>query len=312
MKNIIPQISKDKIKAELNEETFLRDTNFGSNKIYVLNHKNAPNTMLEIGRLREVTFRAAGGGTGKEVDIDEFDTAETPYQQLIVWDPEVEEILGGYRFIKCIDTKDDKGEYHLATTELFNFSQKFKDEYLPYILELGRSFVQPEYQSIKAGRKGMFALDNLWDGLGAIVINAPFLKYFYGKVTMYTHYNQLGRDYILYFLDKYFGDREGLITPKSPLPYYHPIEEIAKIFEGNNYKEDYKILSKEVRGMNVTIPPLINSYMNLSPNMKSFGTSINKSFGDVEETGILVTIKDIYLEKQVRHIDSYLKEKNLL
>lgn len=308
MKEVISPISKELIKAELTQERFLRDTNFGSNKIYVLTHDNAPNTMLEIGRLRELTFRAAGGGTGKEVDIDEFDTAEVPYQQLIVWDPEAEEILGGYRYIFCRDTRDENGEYHLATTELFDFSDAFKNDYLPYILELGRSFVQPEYQSSKAGRKGLYALDNLWDGLVAIVVNNPFLKYFYGKVTMYTSYNQFGRDCILYLLDNYFGDREGLITPKIPLTYHHSVEEIAKNFVGNNYKEDYKTLSKIVRQMDVSIPPLINSYINLSRSMKSFGTAMNFGFGDVEETGILVKIDDIYPEKKQRHIESYLKQ----
>jgi len=309
MKEIISAISKDKIKAELTSEAFLRDTNFGSNQIYVVNHLTAPNIMLEIGRLREVTFRAAGGGTGKEVDIDEFDTAPIPYKQLIVWDPDAEEILGGYRYIECIETRDSDGEYHLATTELFDFSEKFKVEYLPTILELGRSFVQPDYQSSKAGRKGLYALDNLWDGLGAIITNSPFLKYFYGKVTMYTHYNQFGRDCILYLLDHYFGDKEGLITPKVPVLLHNDRAEIAKNFLGTDFKEDYKILSKVIRQMGSNIPPLINSYVNLSPTMKSFGTAINHGFGGVEETGILVTIDDIFPEKKHRHIESYISNQ---
>lgn len=309
MVDIIAPIPKEKIKTELNEDTFLRYTNFGSNEIYVLNGKNSPNTVLEIGRLREVTFRSAGGGTGKSVDLDEFDLSDTPYQQLIVWDPEAEHILGGYRYIHCIDTKGDDGDFNLATTELFNFSDTFKKEYLPYVLELGRSFVQPQYQSSKAGRKGLFALDNLWDGLGALIVNSPQTKFFYGKATMYTDYNQLARDYLLYFIDMYFGDRQGLITPKVPLGYFNPIEMLKKEFTGKSYKENYKILSRQVRNLKENIPPLINSYMNLSPTMKSFGTAINQGFGGVEETGILVKIDDIYPEKKQRHIESYLSQK---
>ena len=308
MEEIIAPVPKAKIKAELNKDTFLRYTNFGANEIYIINHKNSPNTLQEIGRLREITFRAAGGGTGKSIDIDDFDISENPYEQLIVWDPEAELILGGYRFVHCIDTRDEKGEYHLATTELFDFSDEFKQNYLPYILELGRSFVQPEYQSSKAGRKGLFALDNLWDGLGALAVNSPKTKYFYGKVTMYTSYNQLARDYLLFFLDKYFGDKDGLITPKIPLGYFNPKEIIAKKFTGKNYKDDYKILSKIVRELKENIPPLINSYMNLSPTMRSFGTATNEGFGGVEETGILIRIDDIYPEKKERHIKSYLKQ----
>ena len=309
MKEIIAPIAKEIIKAELTPEAFLRDTNFGSNSIYVVNHLTAPNIMLEIGRLREITFRAAGGGTGKEVDIDEFDTALVPYKQLIVWDPEAEEILGGYRYIECIDTRDAQGEYHLATTELFDFSETFKNDYLPYILELGRSFVQPDYQSSKAGRKGLYALDNLWDGLGAIVVNSPYLKYFYGKVTMYPSYNQFGRDCILYLMDLYFGDKQKLITPKVPVGLHTDRNVIAQLFTGKDFKEDYKALSKLVRQMDLSIPPLINSYVNLSPTMKSFGTAINHGFGNVEETGILVTIGDIFPDKKHRHIESYISNK---
>lgn len=309
MEKIIPPVDKDKIMAELTDEVFVRHTNFGSNRIYSVTHKNAPNTVQEIGRLREETFRAAGGGTGKAADLDEFDLNDTPYNQLIVWDPDSNEILGGYRYIKCRDTRDTSGNYNIATTELFNFSDEFKESYLPYILELGRSFVQPAYQTRQKARKGMFALDNLWDGLGAIVVEDPELKYFYGKVTMYLSYNQLARDYILYFMDMHFGDRKGLITPKEPLQYHHPKEEIASLFDGENYKENYKKLSKKIRDLGENIPPLINSYMNLSPSMKSFGTALNVGFGNVEETGILVTIDDIYSEKKERHIASYLEQK---
>lgn len=309
MKEIIAPIPIDILKKELTDDKLLRETNFGANKIYTFDYRDAPNVMQEVGRLREETFRMAGGGTGKEADIDEFDTAPVPYKQLIVWDPEKEAILGGYRYVFCEDTKDDKGEYHLATTELFNFSEKFKSEYTPYILELGRSFVHHDYQSGKAGRKGMFALDNLWDGLGALVTEAEGIKYLYGKVTMYQSYNQLARDYILYFMDKHFGDKQSLLSPKIPLKYHHTEEEVGKIFTGANYKEDYKLLSQNVRALGVNIPPLINSYMNLSPTMKSFGTALNEGFGNVEETGIMVTLGDIYEEKKERHIKSYLEYK---
>lgn len=307
MSGIIPAVPVDALKSELNRDTLLRTTNFGSNEIYSVNHHNAPNVMQEIGRLRELTFRLAGGGTGKPADIDEFDTNPIPYEQLVVWDPEANAILGGYRYIFCRNApKKADGFYDLATGELFDFSRTFNDEYCPSVLELGRSFVHPDYQSGNMGRKGMFALDNLWDGLGVLVTENSFCKYFYGKVTMYQDYDQLSRDLILYFMDKHFGDKEGLITPKIPLGYHHPIAELEGIFTKDTYKENYKILSQIVRSRGTTIPPLINSYMNLSPNMRSFGTALNTTFGDVEETGILVSIPDIYPEKKERHITSYL------
>jgi hypothetical protein len=310
MKHIIPPIPKNELKQELTKERFVRHTNFGNNEIYIVDHYNAPKTLLEIGRLRELTFRNAGGGTGKEVDIDALDTAKVPYQQLIIWDPEAEEILGGYRFILGNKLeKDENGKVKIATAKLFNLSDEFINDYWPYTIELGRSFVQPNYQSRGINRKTLFALDNLWDGLGALIVDNPDMKYFFGKVTMYTDYNQTARDTILYFLKKKFGDKKGLLEPINPLGINTPEKDLEELFCGKEYSDAYKTLSKTVRELGENIPPLINSYMNLSPSMLTFGTAINNNFGNVEETAILVTVNDIYPEKKERHINSYKAQK---
>lgn len=310
MKDIIAPVSKKKLMAELTPDKLMRKTNKGDNEIYIITHQDSPNVMLEIGRVREITFRDAGGGIGEEVDIDEYDTCDDPYKQLIVWDPQALEIIGGYRYILCNQLpKDNNGVVRLATTQLFNFSEKFIKEYLPYTLELGRSFVQPHYQSSKAGAKALFALDNLWDGLGALIVDHPEIKYFFGKVTMYTHFHTKARNLILYFFMKYFNDDENLVTPIHPLDLEINMEKMEEVFNGGSYKEDYKILSQKVREFGENIPPLINSYMNLSPSMKTFGTVINHHFGNVEETGIILTISDIYAAKTDRHIETYLRTK---
>lgn len=310
MERIIAPISKDLLKAELTKDKLLRRTNKANNEIYIISHHNAPNVMLEIGRLREIAFRDGGGGTGKSVDIDEYDTMEVPYKQLIVWNPDAEEILGGYRFIVGPDIKfDDNGEPILATSHLFNFSDKFIKEYLPYTFELGRSFVTLEYQSSKAGSKGLFALDNLWDGLGALIVADPGMKYFFGKVTMYNSYDTTARNMILYFLNKYFPDPEQLVTPKEELVTNSDYKQLRMLFNGLSFKEDYKILNTSVRKLGYNIPPLVNAYMSLSPQMKVFGTAINDEFGDVEETGILINKDEILEEKKKRHIESYLLNK---
>jgi hypothetical protein len=307
MEKIIPPVDKKLIEAELTEDILVRKTNNGGNLLYIFSAHEAPNLMREVARLREESFRYANGGTGHEMDIDNFDTCENPYKQLIVWDPDHREILGGYRFKICDeDTIDENGVVHLSTAELFNFTDKFCKEYLPHMIELGRSFVVPAYQSSSRLRKGMYALDNLWDGLGAIVVDNPEKKYFFGKVTMYTSYNVQARNYVLYFLERYFADREKLVTPIVPLETNMDREHLAKVFENHVYKEDYKILSKEVRNLGEMIPPLINSYMNLSPTMKFYGTAINNHFGGVEESAIMVTIKDIYQAKVERHIRTYI------
>ena len=265
--------------------------------------------MREIGRLREIAFRAAGGGTGLPLDIDEYDTMENPYKQLIVWNPEAEEILGGYRYLLGTDVQfDEKGKPILATSHMFNFSDKFIKEYLPTTIELGRSFVTLEYQSTRAGSKGLFALDNLWDGLGALTVVMPNVKYFFGKVTMYPSYNRKGRDMILHFLNKHFEDKDGLITPMKPLELETHPETLARLFNKDTFKEDYKILNSEIRKLGYNIPPLVNAYMSLSPTMRMFGTAINYGFGDVEETGILIAVDEILEDKRIRHIESYIKE----
>ncbi len=308
MKNIIPPIEKSLIKKELTEDKFLRKTNNGNKEIYIVTHHNSPNIMLEIGRLREVSFRDAGGGTGKEVDIDEYDTAEIPYQQLLVWNPEDQEIIGGYRFINGNKIGfNAEGNLFSATAELFHFSENFTRDYLPYTIELGRSWVQPNYQPTYNIRKGLFSLDNLWDGLGAITLEYPEMKYFFGKITMYPRFNITARDMILFFLKKYFPDPENLVYPHKALNIITDITELNNTFSSNNYDEDYRILMKNVRRFNEAIPPLVNAYMNLSSTMKTFGTAINHHFGEVEETGILVTINDIYDIKKHRHIATYQK-----
>lgn len=311
MQKILEPIAREVLKKEINEGTFLRYTNFGNIEVHLVNHHRQPNTIQEIGRLRELTFRAAGGGTGLAVDIDENDTCEDAYDQLITWDPEEEEIVAGYRLIRGGDVSlNAHGVHNLSTSHYFHFSEKFKNEYLPLTIELGRSFVQPKFQPGKDNRKGLFSLDNLWDGLGAIVVLNPDIKYLFGKVTMYPHYNKEARDLLLYFMNHYFPDPEKLVWPIKPLGYFGDVSVFDGLFEGLDYKKGYKILNSRVRALGENIPPLINTYMGLSSTMKTFGTALNDEFGEVEETGILITIDDIFQSKKDRHITSFERDRH--
>ncbi len=310
MEKIINEISGEILKAELTKEKFLRKTNKNNKELYIVDANNSPNVMQEIARLRELTFRKAGGGTGRSFDIDNFDLSkENPYQQLIVWDDKEQQILGGYRFIFCKNApKDENGNIKLTTSRLFKFSNEFEKNYLPNLIELGRSFIRPMYQQAsKISRKSLFTLDNLWDGLGALIVDYKSAKYFFGKVTMYKDFDKKARDLILYFFKKYFYDDEKLVLPYENLNFFHKENELSAIINEKNYENDYKILSKKVRELGENIPPLINSYMNLSPTMKVFGTTNNKYFGNVEETAIMIKIGDIYNKKKERHIITYKK-----
>lgn len=306
MQQIIDRVDRALIESELTPERMLRRTNKADNEIYVVDAHCAPHTMREIGRLREMAFRDAGGGTGLECDIDEFDTMAVPCRQLIVWDPSAREIIGGYRFILGEDVEiDQNGIPRIATSHMFGFSDRFLHDILPHTLELGRSFVSLGYQSSKAGTKALYALDNLWDGLGALTVVYPQIEYLFGKVTMYPSYNRECRDMILGFMHKHFPDPDQLVTPIEPLPTAAEMPEIQNRFTGSDYKEDFRILNHFIREHNLRIPPLVNSYMALSPTMRVMGTAINREFGDVEETGIFLKISDIFEEKKLRHIGTY-------
>lgn len=303
---IIDPVSDEELLAELTPDRLLRPTNKGNNEIYIVDAHTAPAVMREIGRLREIAFRTAGGGTGKACDIDEFDTMTPPCRQLIVWNPEEREIIGGYRYITGSDIRlDDKGRPRIATSHMFDFSPRFISEYLPSTIELGRSFVRLEYQSTRKGARAIYALDNLWDGLGALTVVHPEIKYLFGKVTMYPSYSAECRNMILYFLSKHFPDPDRLVTPITALDTGMDIPAMEALFTGDSFKEDYKILNKAIRDHGYNIPPLVNAYMSLSPTMRMFGTAINDEFGDVEESGIFFAISEIFEEKKQRHIGTY-------
>ena len=303
MKPIREAVKTELLKAELTAERFLRVTRKGENEIYVVNCHNSPNVLEEIGRLREVTFRAAGGGTGEAIDLDSFDLGEYAYEQLIVWSVEDEAIIGGYRFKKCSEAIDEQQNIHLSTTHYFDFDASFTRDYLPKTIELGRSWVQPDFQPSNNPRKGLFALDNIWDGLGALIRFNPEIAYFFGKVTMYTNYNVSCRDFLLFFLHRFVPDKSGLMQAFHPLQFESDPAIFDELIMGLDYKEAFKVLNTYTREHGEFIPPLMNIYMNLSPTMMTFDTAINTEFGNVEETGILVKIADIYPDKKERHID---------
>ncbi|MBQ8703465.1 MAG: GNAT family N-acetyltransferase [Bacteroidales bacterium] len=309
---IAPPVDRELIKKELKQKHFLRKTNRGNKEIYITTAHLSPNIMREIGRLRELSFATDGGGTGKEVDIDEYDTLPDPYccKQLFVWNTEDEEIMGGYRFnhgSTMMERPD--GSFMTPTAEHYQFSQEFLDNYLPYTVELGRAFVQPAYQPSNDVHKGLYSLDNLWDGIGALVLEIPETRYFLGKITIYDSMDSEARDLMLFFYKKYFPDPDGLMWPFHPTRIQMDYNHLEKIFVGRNYKEDYQILLHAVRERGCTVPPLVNAYMNLSNTMRYFGTCPDHGLPGTNGIGILITLKDINADKRVRHIESY-KEKN--
>lgn len=307
MKHVIEPVDRDLLISELTESKFLRPTNKAGNKIYIVTAHDSPNIMREIGRLRELSFRSGGGGTGEEIDTDKYDFLEKPYKQLIVWDPDNQQIIGGYRFLEgSLVQIGTNGQPEFVMSHLFTFSQRFINDYMPYTIELGRAFVQPDYQSTRMGMKSLFALDNLWDGLGALILTVKGAKYFIGKVTMYNNFPVVARESIYAYLNKHFADTDGLIIPKRPIVVSYEMQVKAQEFlTENNPADDYKLLIKAVRNEGENIPPLFNAYIGLSDTMKIFGYTIDHDFGSVYETGMMVTMDDLHPAKQQRYIQPY-------
>ena len=301
MQPIIPPVDTALILHEL-EGHLLRPSNKAGNLIYDITAHECPNVMREIGRLREISYRDAGGATGKEADIDDMDTMAKPYHQLIVWDPDNQQIIGGYRYLFGSDAEIRNGQPYITSSFLFRYSEQFIRNYLPYAIEFGRAFVQPMYQTREMGVKALFALDNIWDGIGAIMHNNPHIRWMIGKVTVYPDYNPTARELIYAYLDRYHHGQEGLIAP------YHlqPIEPIETPFEGNDPQENYHILQHAVREQGTVIPPMFSAYLNLTNELQFFGTAIEETFSNVYDSGIMVDLETVYPEKKERYITPYI------
>ena len=306
---IISPIDREILKAELTPDKFLRPTNKAHNEIYVVTAHNSPNLMLEIGRLRELSFRSGGGGTGNEIDTDEYDYMENPYSQLIVWDPTAQEIIGGYRFLSGANIAlDENGQPKLVMAHLFTFSKKFISDFMPHTIELGRAFVQPDYQTTKMGMKSLFALDNLWDGLGALTYAIKDARYFIGKVTIYNNYPLQSRELIYEYLNRYFPDPDKIIYPINPVKISSENKKLAKkLFIDKSSSTDFRALQKAVRAEGETIPAMFNAYIGLSDTMRTFGTILDNDFGSVYETGIMITMADMLDTKKKRYIQPYIE-----
>jgi len=312
-KTIIAPVDKELLKRELTDKHFLRDTNHAGNKLYIVDNQCAPNVLREIGRLREIAFREGGGGTGKEVDLDAFDLdAAFKYKQLVLWDPDAECIIGGYRYVLCDEVMYDRfGQPIMPSAHLFRFTQRFLRNGFLRTIELSRSFIRPEYQSSEQGMKSLYALDNLFDGLGGLImLYKGRMDYFFGKMTIYPSFPEKGLGLLLYFLRKHFGSWEAelqerldrMVIPKNPVKI-RMSKEYGEILTEDDFAADYKILKREIQQMGVNIPPLVNTYMNMSPTMKSFGAGINDEFGDVIEAGILIKFDEMHPDKARRHLN---------
>jgi hypothetical protein len=304
MEPITPPVSKEKLLKELTPGKFLRNTRKGNKEIYVFTSNDSPNLMIEVARLREVSFREAGGGTGKSNDLDHYDVSQNPYKQLIVWDRDAKEIVGGYRYAVCSRHMSTSSALpDLSMSDYFQFSDTFQKVYLPRSIELGRAWIQPLYQATNICSRYIYALDNLWDGLGGLINLNNDVDYFYGKITLFPNYNLQARRILFWFLNHYFHDQENLMQPIRKVANVEGVDYRKLGFSGDDYRSDLKVLSRVLKIFGEIIPPLVSAYLNLTSKIKIFGTVHCPDFGNTLETGIMLRIKDIEADKLKRYTE---------
>lgn len=245
------------------------------------------NLMCEVGWLRSESFERVGVSMPDSEAIDEADLDGT-YHQLIVWDNDAGAIIGGYRYAIGREVEAEK----LSLGRYFRLSNRFVSEYLPRGIELGRSFIQPQYQ---CGRnaKTIFALDTIWQGL-ARVVDRERVDYLFGRVTFYPSLGIRARNLVVGFMRYVFPEREPLIAARQPMMGGLSRRRSRHYFVGDTPKDNYKILISQMRAIRRSVPPMISSYMRLSPSMQTFDLYRNDDLGGVAECGIMLTIADLY------------------
>ncbi len=294
-KNIIHPIPRKFIKRELINSELIGETS-DRKKIYLCEYSKAPNTLNEIARLREVTFRKVGEGTGNKLDIDRFDKI---YKHIVVWDDNDLEIVGAYRLGLGSELMNEFGIKGFYTSTLFKYSEDFVNTYLNSSLELGRSFIQKKYWKTNA-------LHYLWQGIGAFLYKHPEVKYMFGGVSISKNYNQTATEMIVYYYSKWYGDINDKVHPNkkfrlSPKTHANLVGE----FVGTTPSEDYKILKNMLKPFGFSVPTLYKHYTDLCEidGVKYLDFGVDDSFEMCVDGFILIDVEKITKEKRLRYID---------
>lgn len=276
----LPHSSNTDIAEELSRATLLGISKRGKLSLYTFDGAHLPRLMNHICRLRDEAFATVGVTMNDSHKPDPGDIDGT-YRQLIVYNPLTRSIAGGYRYAVGSSTSPEQ----LSLWRYFRPSQRFIEEYLPYGIELGRTFVSHPQQ--------LHALDSLWEGL-AMIINAHNAKYLFGRVTLYPSLGIRATNLLIGFMRHAFGLGDRLMEAHTPIKVGISRHRFRHLFNGTTPQENYRILLSRMRTMRRTIPPIISSYMRLSPSMQTFDAYKNNDLGGVTEAAIMLTIDDIY------------------
>ncbi|USH01227.1 lysophospholipid acyltransferase family protein [Grimontia kaedaensis] len=292
-----------KLARELEQSELLGETPDGK-YIYLYRYKDESHVMREIGRLREVAFRAVGEGTGQRRDIDKYDQH---YFHLVLWDPKVMDIVGAYRFCDTQAVIAQHGLKAVYTHTLFDYGQGMSDV-LSKGLELGRSFVQPKYW-------GKRSLDYLWLGIGAFLAKHPHYRYLFGPVTISNAMPQAAKELLIFFYRNYFGANEAIARSKRPFNLDSKKEhELLAHFCGDDYQKDLKTLKMLLDNLGTGIPTLYKQYSELCEpgGVQFLDFSIDPDFADCIDGLVMVDMTKLKEKKRQRYISSHIEEIELL
>lgn len=298
MKPLAPPAPPELVTRELTDTT--RISCFKDLEIHLFAAREAPTVIEEIGRIREEEFRAVGAGRDIARDIDRFDTQWPWYYQLVSWDPEEREIVAVYRAIHCGWALRHGGRDALRTAHLFDFSDRFIEEYLVRSVELGRSVVN------RTARRAIQGLFSIWTGLGAMTREWPDLHYFFGNVSLYRTLPPTAIEAILTFLYRYHRAQDGLVKARTPATGIvgretAPDSEAA----ATSWDVAFEALQERARREEWTIPPILLSYLKANQNLIVFDTARDPDFGDALEVAIAVPTIGVNPRTRKRFIDPY-------
>ena len=294
-----PENSRD-VYRDLSRHEVLGESPDGK-VIYLAKDIGDTALLREIGRLREETFRAVGEGTGKTRDSDRYDI---DYYHLVLWDPLDMEIAGAYRFCDTKKLVQDKGQEALYTSRLFELGNQMAP-YLEEGLELGRSFVQPKYW-------GKRSLEYLWIGMGAFLKKHPDYRYLFGAVSISNQLPQSAQDLMVYFYRLYFQKRDGVVSSRHPYHFKQKsIEDLARTFEGNNYRKDFRKLKELLANMGVAIPTLYKQYTELTEpgGTQFFDFGSDPAFSNAVDGMVMVDLHMLKAKKRQRYMGDLPKEE---
>ena len=281
------------MRRELREGSLMGRTNDGKD-IFLFEGRTNSAVMRELGRLREHAFRAVGEGTGKHRDLDSFDAY---YKHVVLWDESDLQIVGAYRIGEAGAIMAERGPEGLYSHGLFAFEEGFHDV-LPQAIELGRSFVQPRYQ-------GLRALEYLWYGIGAYLSTRPSIRYLFGPVSVSADYPEKARKLLVYFYSRYFNAAQPMATPRTPFVLSEADQaELASVIPGDDYPRDFRALKQRLGELGVSVPILYKQYTDMyEPGGARFlGFNVDPAFANCVDGLVLADLEMLKASKRERYL----------